>query len=447
MKKIYLILTLLLSSQLGQAQTDTTFQTTKETGSLEKQHFIPFKNCFLCTQGDVKRAFKFGYTNLSAIHQPLADYTGSLTFPPYFLFGYEQRIASGFSITTNFLSSNLTRTTELIEDVEIDGVPLYQRKSTGFKNNSISIGSKWYFQKKRQIKEGKSGNNLNGAYIGLQWSNNWWENGTYIAYEENPFNGRLKPNRFSHKGQNQITLVNLGWQQQFYDNSFLHFKLGTGVSKNTQNIQSIPVSNGVDIPIPVLSKWKWLLNYQVTWGATWGTKNKIAEPTDNFIEYYEEAKDMWKIDLFNVFQGLNEKGGIGRLHIAYERKINNSQFSIENGLQYLYSFEVDAKRFDNQFLYQIEPRFYYRLRKDTRKGMAANNLSSMYFGLLNQWNIAGAKLSSRKNTYNYDITWGAQYRFFNHLYGDFRMGLGLQNMIDDIDDYPIFYDFRFGIAF
>jgi len=447
MKKIYFLFTLLLISQFGQAQTDATFQTTRETGSLEKQHIIPIKNCFSCTQGDVMRAFKFGYTNLSAIHQPLADYAGSLNFPLHLMFGYEQRIATGFSITTNFLSSNIGRTTELIEDVEMDGRPLYQRKSTGFKNRGISIGSRWYFQKKQQIKAGKSGNNLNGTYIGLQLSNNWWSDGDYIAYEENPFNGRLKQNRFSHKGQNQTILVNLGWQQQFYDNGFVHFTLGTGMSRNTQDIQSIPAINEANIQIPALSKWKWLLNYQVTWGTVIGRKNKLAEPTDNFIEYYEEAKDMWKIDLFNVFQGLNEKGAIGRLHIAYERKINNSQFSIENGLQYLYSFDVDSKRFDHQFVYQVEPRFYYRLRKDTRKGMAANNLSSMYFGILNQWNIVGTKLSSRKNTYNYDVTWGTQFRFFNHLYGDFRIGLGLQNMVDNIEDYPIFYDFRFGIAF
>jgi len=128
----------------------------------------------------------------------------------------------------------------------------------------------------------------------------------------------------------------------------------------------------------------------VSYIAAIGKKNKVEKPTDNFMEYYEESKDMWKVDLYNIFQGLNEEGAIGRLHIAYERKINNSQFSIESGLQYLYSFDVDSKRFDNQFLFQIEPRFYYRLKKDTRKGQAANNLSSMYLGFLNQWNISGA---------------------------------------------------------
>ena len=429
MKKIYLIFILLLISQLGQAQTDTTLQTTEETGSLDQQYIIPYKDCFLCTQGDVKRAFKFGWTNLYAIHQPLADYVWSITYPRHFMFDFEQRIATGFSVTTSVKWSNSLRRTELIEEVAMDGIPLYRFNSDAYNNTSISIGSRWYFQKKRQIKDGKSGNNLNGTYLGLQLVNNWWKNGKYTAFEENPFNGRLKENRFNNKGQNQLAMVNLGWQQQFQGNNLISFQLGTGISRNTQTIQSLLSFNGEEIPISSLSKWKWLLNYQVTWGGTIGKRNKIDKPVDNFIEYHEEAKDMWKFDLFNVFQGLNEKGAIGQLHIAYERKINNSQFSIENGFQYLYSFDVDTKHFEDQLVFQIEPRFYYRLRKDTRKGLAANNLSSLYFGLLNQWNISGAALSRRKSTYNYDIIWGGQYRFFDHLYGEIRVGLGLQDMI------------------
>ena len=72
----------------------------------------------------------------------------------------------------------------------------------------------------------------------------------------------------------------------------------------------------------------------------------------------------------------------------------------------------------------------------------------MYFGFLNQWNISGAALNRRINTYNYDIIWGGQYRFFDHLYVEFRYGLGLQDMINNVEnEYPYYYEFRMGFAF
>ena len=443
MKKINLFLVVLLICQLGNAQTTTTIQVTEENGTFEQQGIFPIKDCFLCTQGDVNRLFKFGYSNLSAIHQPLTDYAGSMTYLPSFLVGYEQKIATGFSINSQLEWSHLRRKEELLEDIKVEAPSLYQYNSSSFKNFSLSIEPRWYFQKKQQIKAGQSGNNLNGTYIGLQLSNHWWTNGTYTTHQEGPTNSQS----YDHKGSNQVALINLGWQQDFFDRSFVNFRLGTGISHNTQVLSSLSSSNGETVAIPTLSKWKWALNYQVTWGGIIGKKNKEETPTDNFIEYYEEAKDMWKVDLFNLFQGLNEKGAIGRLHIAYEYKLSKSQFSLESGLQYLYSFNSETNQFDDQFVFQFEPRFYYRLRKDTRKGLAANNLSSMYLGLVNQWNISGASLSRRKNNYNYDVTWGAQFRFVGQLYGDVRMGLGLQDMINDVSDYPLFYDFRLGFAF
>lgn len=447
MKKFYLIVTLLFISQLGQAQIDTTIQTTTETGVLESQHIIPVRACFLCVKGSRKRAFKFGYNNMSAIHQPLADYAGSITNLPSFVLGYEQRIATGFSVNMMMEWANILRKTDLLEEVKMEDVPLYQYNSTAFRNISFSIEPRWFFEKKQQIKEGISGNNLNGTYVGLKLSTNWWQDGTYITNEENPVNGRTNQRRHDHIGKRQVAVINFGWQHYLLDNNFINFQLGTGLSHNSQSLQSITASNGTDITIPAISKWKWLLNYQVTWGAVFGKRKKEDTSIDNFIEYYEEANDMWKIDLFNLFQGLNEKGATGRLHIAYERKISKSQFSIENGLQYLYSFDIDTKDYENQLLFQVEPRFYFQLRKDIRKGKAANNLSSIYLGFLNQWNISGADLSRRNNRYNYDLVWGAQLRFFENLYGDVRLGFGLQDRINNVDDYPLYYDFRFGFAF
>jgi len=170
MKKIYFIFALLLTNQLGQAQVDTTFHTTEEIRQLETQHITSLKDCFLCKHGDVKRIFKFGYSTISAIHQPLADYVGSINYLPIFILGYEQRIATGFSINTSLSWSHLRRPIALVEDISEGGILLYRYNSSAFENFNLSIEPRWYFHKKQQIKAGKSGNNLNGIYLGLQLS-------------------------------------------------------------------------------------------------------------------------------------------------------------------------------------------------------------------------------------------------------------------------------------
>jgi len=70
MKKVYLLIPFLLLVSNLVAQTNTTYQTTQEETLIEKQRLVPIKDCFLCTYGDVKRAFRFGYGNLNKCPSP-----------------------------------------------------------------------------------------------------------------------------------------------------------------------------------------------------------------------------------------------------------------------------------------------------------------------------------------------------------------------------------------
>ena len=449
MKKIYLLLTVLLFQYLGFTQTDTTYQkTTAEEGIIEKQHLVAIKDCFLCKYGDVRRAFRLGYGNMTAVHQALVDFSSGVSYLPSYFLEYEQKIATGFSINTQFKHTSLPRRISQIETIAIEGASIYEYESTHFKNNIISIEPRWYFHKKKQINNGRSGDNLNGVYLGLLLSQNWWKNGNYKIYKEPDFsNARSQRETIVNKGQNQIALLNFGWQQSFRNRNFFIFQLGTGISRNTQNIRTLNARDGQIIEIPSLSKWKWLLNYQIGWMGTIGKKNQIESEPNHFIEYYEENDAMWKIDVYNIFQGLNEKGAIGRLHISYEQKIKHSPFSLEGGIQYLYSHHFETKKYIDQFALQIEPRFYYHLKKDIRSGNGANNLSSTYLGLLTQWNIGGADLSPIRRSFQNNLIWGFQERILKSFFIDYRVGLGLNSMVSNEEEDNLFQEFRLGFAF
>jgi len=435
---------LLLGSNLV-AQTETTYQTTEAAESIKKQHLVAIKDCFLCTYGEMKRAFRFGYGNLNAHHQTLSNFTFGASYLPSYLLEYEQKITTGFSINTQLIYTSLLRNTPLITPIEIANTSIYEYKSTRFRNTALSIEPRWYFNKKKEIRQGKSGDNLSGLYTGLFVSQNWWTDGKYIVNRASDIRGNTPQRNLTNKGETQVALVNIGWQKNFKDMGFFNFQLGTGISRNTQNITSLTARDGQIVDLPIVAKWKWLLNYQVTWGATLGKRKQLEKIPDNFLEYYEEAKDMWKIDLYNVFQGLNEKGAVGRLHLAYERKIKRSPFAIEGGLQYLYSQDFETKAFNNQLAVQVEPRFYYRLKKDISNGTGANNLSSMYVGLLNHWNIGGAKLGHFNKSYQPNLTWGFQERLFKHFFIDYRIGLGFGSTNEE--EASVFHDFRLGFAF
>jgi len=332
-------------------------------------------------------------------------------------------------------------------DVEIADMPIYQYKSTSFKNTALSIEPRWYINKNKQSQNGQSGDNLNGIYLGLLLSSNWWEDGNFTVFKEPAAYNGSHQEQLKNKGRNQLVLLNLGWQKRFKDNGFFNFQLGTGASHNSASVTNLTTNNGQIIDLPTLSKWKWLLNYQVSIGAVIGKRSQLADPPNHFFEYYEAAEDMWKIDLFNLFQGLNEKGAVGQLEIAYERKINHSVFSVEGSTQYLYSHNFEMNHFDHQFALQVAPRFYYRLKKDMQKGKTANNLSTMYFSLPTQWYIGNSELNPRKASLQYGIAWGAQERLFKYFFYDTQFGLNLNEFMEEEENSPFFFKIRLGFAF
>ncbi len=445
MKSFYLLFLVIIIPSFAFAQEEQNIQTTVEEASFEKQEFIPFKDCFACIQGDVKRAFKFSYGNIYLPHQNLNNYSNyqiaSFFITPSYLLEFEQKLTSDFSINIKAEWQNILIDTEL-RDIGLNNQIFYQFKSAGVDNYVLSLEPRWFINKKRAIKKGQSGDNLNGVYVGLNLSANWWNLGAFASNQQDiPSNTSL----FQHKGKTQYAVLNMGWQQRFIDNGFVSFKIGSGISHNTQNISSLPTPNGDQITIPTLKKWQGLLYYQVGVGSIIGKRSNLPEGTKKFWEYHEEEKEMWKVDLYNIFQGLNQKGGFGQVQVAYERKIKTSPFSVETGLQYRYRANIETNNFADQFAFHIESRYYFLLNRHIRQGKAANNLSSFYLSLLSEWYFGEPALT--RNGQHLFYTIGGQQRLFNHLFLDLRLKTGFGLNEQNNESTTMHFEIRFGFAF
>lgn len=445
MKPVYLLFLSIIIPTFLSAQIEQGIQTTVEEAPFEEQQFIPFEDCFACIQGDEKRAFKFSYGNIYVPHQNLVNYHNyqitSFFVTPSYLLEFEQKLAPDFSINTKAEWQNTTLDKEMT-DYGLNGQVFYQFKNDHINNYVLSIEPRWFINKRKAIENGRSGNNLNGIYLGLNLSANWWNLGVFDSNQQDaPFNKNL----FQLKGKTQYAVLNMGWQQRLIDNGFISFKMGSGISHNTQNISSLPTPLGEEIAVPTLKKWQGLLYYQVGVGCIISKGNSLPEGTKKFWEYHEEEKEMWKIDLYNIFQGLNEKGGLGRIQIAYERKIKTSQFSVETGLQYHYRANWEMNDFNGQLAFHIEPRYYFLLNRHIRQGRAANNLSSFYLGLLTEWHAEETIFSRNGRRLFHDLTIGAQQRIFKNLFLDVKTGWGLIGQ--NHNENTIFFDIRFGFAF
>lgn len=439
MKSIYLLFLMIIIPAISLAQSEQNIQTRTEEAHFEKQQFIPIKDCFACIQGDVKRAFKFSYGNLFLPNENLTDFTNDPIFiSPSYILEFEQKITTAFSLNTKLEWQNLIKDSPTVEgEIWVDNELRYEYLVNGFDNYVLSLEPRWYMRKKQAIANGQSGDNLNGLYLGLNLSMNWWNSGKYIPPSDA---GIINARSFTRKGTTQYAVLNMGWQQRFRDNGFVNFRLGTGVSKTTQNLNNIPSALRDLLEWPEVKKWKTLLYYQVSWGAILEKKTNLPENSPKFWEYHEEEKDMWKIDLYNLFQGLNQKSGFGRVNVAYERKILNSPFSLESGLQYHYRSDFESNDFSSQLVFQVEPRYYFLLNKHIRRGKAANNLSSIYFGLLTEWHLGETSMIRNGDNLFHDFSFGIQQRLFNHLFVDLRARLPL-------NEEAFYYDIRFGLAF
>lgn len=228
----------------------------------------------------------------------------------------------------------------------------------------IGVETRYYHKMARRIEEGKQANNISGPYISTK---------AEVGFKDS-------------KQRILMLGLNYGFQQRVLNREYFDLGLNLGYSRTPDSSLSSGAINTIGI------------GTFTRYGFVFGKKQKIdPNSTCSLIKCHNNRKRAWRI-------GLNNLAGISRLSgyndtdpfwlfslspkIAFEQKIFNSSFSLEQELQG--SLRVGFNNFDfieipglnitfrNSFSYIIGSKFYYKMARKILEGAGGNNLSGPY---------------------------------------------------------------------
>jgi len=403
MKKINLsILCIMLYSLLPAQEIVHTI----EVNTPEKQKLVNAYSCFFQTYDDVSRIWKTGYSNFTNHALPNTSLTPSkrVDFRDFYL-GIEQRIATGISLGLN-IQSDFSNNILQVPNNDYESV-----LSAELNSSLYNIEARWYFQKRKQIQQNLSGNNLSGVYLGINGAVDVWN----LSLDKFQLGEEVSRDLDRDIGINYQTFLAVGWQQLSKNGSFVNFRLGAGLLHTAKDLNTLNIEEE-NFQFTSINKWKGFLDYQVTWGFTIWEKRAPHEPKDcAILEYFESDNQLWKIDLFNVVDGLSDKGIEGKISLEYERKLGKSSFSINPLAEFYYHVPFSEKSLEHQFNFGTEFRYYYNLKRLMQKGLVGNSLFANY---LATYVYHSPSISSRPRI---GFQYGSQQRLFEKLYLDLKI--------------------------
>jgi hypothetical protein len=243
---------------------------------------------------------------------------------------YEHKIGKHFSMNSGLFA----------------GIGLLEKNSD--KPLSLIVEPRWYFRQKA--------NNLNGEYISLktEFTREFAENYT---------------------GAYSNTSFNVGLQRRVYNNWFANFHVGFNYFHANNEKVTYTFNNKVS------------LLGDFTMGLSFGGGKKAAIQSCDVFNCFEEEKSLFKVDLRGLLIGVSEFGFNSQPIIAFEHKLNTSwSLNHETRLKLFVPFEaasvsIDFRNRSFSASYNIEPRFYYNMKKRIAQGKSSNNLSGNYFSL------------------------------------------------------------------
>ncbi len=283
---------------------------------------------------------------------------------------------------------------------------------------SFGLGTRYYYQMAKRIREGKQANNFSGHYFsamlgqGFNFGNPQFDPGT------------------------DATALTLGWgtQQRYLQREYFDFGVFLDINKI-----SAPGISTVRNSFTLLTE----SNY----GFVFGKKHDLND--ENFcpvIKCYQDRKSALKINRNNFFQlSMDQLNGGDtywflrmRPRVGYEFKLGNSAFSIDQTIGSSLSFSnyfLDLARpsikltsFELQravLTYEFSPRFYYRMMKKILAGEQGNNLSGSYTYLKfthdETYNRVRASWTRKGSVW---IGIGRQTTITGRLYFDAKLGIG-----------------------
>jgi hypothetical protein len=328
---------------------------------------------------------------------------------------------------------------------------------------SLSVEPRYYFNMANRIAAGKSGNNLNGTYLGLRTD-------VLLLRASNP--RAVEPVNYGF-------MLNYGIQKRVFNNWYMGYRVGVGVA-NTTYSTSRWVTLGADPTVNFDNhQWESRLESKFTIGLAFGGNKKEQANTCDLFRCFEEENSLWKFDIQNAIPSITQRKlfytdssfKMG-LSAAYEHKIGQSSWSLNTELRGSYSTnsrqELPLKNV--QVGLSLEPRYYYNQKKRIANGQSANNLSGNYFTVETSLNYFYQHYDYSPNAVveggkvRFAPKWGMQRRLFKNGFFDlsvtpleyflflkdspfYKKG-GHLNMYKVYGDIPMpKIDFKIGFAF
>ena len=295
---------------------------------------------------------------------------------------YEKRLSEKWTLGIGLgYESYSTLKNTVSRDLFSDPLNFYKNTFGSF---SLNLESRSYFNKKIDKNDDKS--TLSGLYMGYLLS---------YAVKENTLIGGS----------------NFGYQKRFLNNLYFDYSVGIYVGGGQKNLAALGVNSEIKV------------------GYAFGKGKKAQAEKCDVFRCFEEEKSLLKIDISSLvteskFSGFGVVSAFG-LKADYERKINNSAWSINGSANILYSTNGQFVKFST-YGFAIEPRFYYNQKNDIIRGKTANNLSGNYFSLEYGYEESNSfikfsedyKFQFNSTAHTVTPKWGIQKRIFKHGFFD-----------------------------
>jgi len=311
--------------------------------------------------------------------------------------GVEKKIAPSFSMDLKvvFYSANHPYDADWSFD-----------RNNGF---DASLESRWYYRMNKRVREHKLERNMSDNYLALGLSYNQPLNSSYIDL-------------------NSITaFAKWGLQRRFLKHGHIDFGVKSGVvfPINRKGSPIFSFSNFVDVGL-AFTKDKYKLD-----------REKLCP----ILKCYDADRFIIKSNLSDLFAISISKSKYIAIspHIAFERKISKSAFSVNIELRPRFSYSsINYQEVKENYWFfstniLLEGRWYYNLKRRILKGKTGNGLSANYIAFGGSSIYSTGKYPGEDNIYNYlHLTTGWQRLFSKHLYFDINIGLGYQFKTENV---------------
>ncbi len=312
--------------------------------------------------------------------------------------GIEKKIAPSFSLD---LKAGFYATNNQYD------VNWSDNNSAGF---YASLETRWYYRMNKRVREDKLARNMSDNYLAVGLSYSQSLNSSYIYF---------KP----------ITVfAKWGLQRRFLKYGHIDFgvKAGALFLINRKGSRIFSFSNFVDVGF-AFTKDKYELD-----------RKKLCP----ILKCYDADKFIIKSNLSGLFEISISKSKYIALspHIAFERKISKSSFSVNLELRSHFSYTLfnyqEVKK--NYWLFSsnvlLEGRWYYNLKNRILKGKTGNGLSANYIALGGSLIYSeGTNLYGNKFHNYLHISTGWQRLFSKHLYLDINVGFGYRFETENVN--------------